>query len=252
MGKRVLIPIPNCDFDPTESGVPWRILKDNGVDIIFATPNGTPGVCDERMLSGKGLGPLSRILAANKDGRLAYFEMTSSREFQRPIKWEDINVNDFDGLILPGGHAKGMREYLESSVLQSSVANFFEANFPVGAICHGVVLAARSKRADTKSVLFGKKTTALLKSQELMAWMMTKLWLKDYYRTYPQTVEDEVKSSLQSPDDFVSGPTPISRDSSQNLNPGFALVDDKYVSARWPGDAHAFSYKFLEKLLGST
>ena len=35
-----------------------------------------------------------------------------------------------------------MKSYLESSVLQSLVAAAFAARLPVGAICHGVVLAA--------------------------------------------------------------------------------------------------------------
>ena len=30
----------------------------------------------------------------------------------------------FDALLLPGGHAPGMREYLESAALQSAVAAF--------------------------------------------------------------------------------------------------------------------------------
>src|SRR5438045_8840077 len=51
----------------------------------------------------------------------------------------------FDALLLPGGHrARGMREYLESEILQRHVASFFDKEKPVAAICHGVLLAARS------------------------------------------------------------------------------------------------------------
>ena len=60
-----------------------------------------------------------------------------------------------------------MREYLESSVLQSIVAEFFARNLLIGAICHGVLLAARSSRSDGRSVVYGKKTTALTKLMEL-------------------------------------------------------------------------------------
>jgi protease I len=41
--------------------------------------------------------------------------------------------------LLPGGHDKGMREYLESPVLQKNVAYFFDHNMAVGAICHGTL-----------------------------------------------------------------------------------------------------------------
>ena len=102
---------------------------------------------------------------------------------------------DFDGFILTGGHAPGMRVYLGSGVLQSAVGDFFAQKKPVGAICHGVLLAARSSFYPGKSVLYGKKTTALTKQMELIAWRLTRLYLGDHYRTYPITVEDEAVPS---------------------------------------------------------
>jgi protease I len=72
-------------------------------------------------------------------------------------------VDDFDGLVLPGGHDKGVKEYLESKTLQQQVVAFFNATKPVGAICHGVVLAARSiDPVSNQSVLFDYKTTSLI------------------------------------------------------------------------------------------
>src|SRR5690606_36211417 len=115
--------------------------------------------------------------------------------------WKNIKVEHYDGIILPGGHAQEMKEYLESNILQECVGKFFKANKPVGAICHGVVLAARSK-INGVSVLNGRKTTALLSSQEILAWLLTCCWLGYYYRTYQQTVEAEVKESLNTHSDF--------------------------------------------------
>jgi hypothetical protein len=40
VSKTVLFPIPSRDFDPTETAVPWRILKKAGVQVVFATPEG--------------------------------------------------------------------------------------------------------------------------------------------------------------------------------------------------------------------
>ena len=59
---------------------------------------------------------------------------------------------DLAGLVLPGGHrARGMCPYLENPDLQGAVAAFFDAGKPVGAICHGVVLAARSISSPSSS-----------------------------------------------------------------------------------------------------
>jgi hypothetical protein len=33
---RVLIPLPDRDFDVTEVAVPWRILRDAGHQVVFA------------------------------------------------------------------------------------------------------------------------------------------------------------------------------------------------------------------------
>ena len=130
------------------------------------------------------------------------------------------------------------------------VAEFFargRPGRPVGAICHGVVLAARSIAASGKSVLHGRKTTALLRSQELLAWNLTRVYLGDYYRTYPTTVEDEVTAALARPEDFQHGPLGIASDTPERPN-GFSVVDGRYVSARWPGDAHGFSRAFAAVL----
>jgi protease I len=248
MSKKILIPIPRKDFDPTEVAVPWKILSNHGHQIIFATPNGESALCDLVMLTGQGLGILAPILQADANGRAAYHEMIQSEAFKKPVNWEDLRVENYDGLILPGGHDKGMREYLESQVLQKLVVEFFEQKKPVGAICHGVVLAARSQSKDGKSILFGRKTTALLAQQELLAWGLTCLWMKDYYRTYPMTVESEVRACLATNGDFISGPAPLFRDSPENIKSGFVVIDGNYISARWPGDAHAFGHRFLELL----
>jgi hypothetical protein len=76
----------------------------------------------------------------------------------------------------------------------------FKARKPIGAICHGVLLLARSVDRQTgKSVLYGRKTTALTKPLEMSAWMLTRWCLKDYFRTYRQPVQDEVKTALAKP-----------------------------------------------------
>jgi protease I len=236
----ILMPLPSQGFDPSETGIPWRVLGDLGHRIVFATPDGQPGVADRLMVTGQGLGLLASVLKADQNGLAAHEAMVASSEFCSPLRYEAIAGLSFDALLLPGGHAKEMKPYLESPLLQRVVAECFALDKPVGAICHGVVLAARSKAPSGKSVLHGRKTTALLRRQELIAWNLTRLYLGDYYRTYPVTVEDEVRAALAQPDDFRPGPLSILRDTPERPN-GFAVIDRNYVSARWPGDAYGFS-----------
>lgn len=242
----ILFAISTYDFDPTEVAVPWKILHDAGLNICFATDSGKAGECDPRMIDGNRFGILKPLLIAQKTARQAYEEMLEDAAFQNPISYDDIDVNDFDGLVLPGGHAKGIIPYLESRVLQKAIAEFFAADKPIGAICHGVVAACRATNPETgKSVLYGRKTTALLKRQEMLAFQLTRINLGDYYRTYPTSVEDEVIAALEHKNDFSQGPTPLLRDDMKHLSRGYTVRDGNYLSARWPGDVHKFSLEFL-------
>lgn len=244
----VLIPIPSDDFDPTEVAVPWRILDAAGHRVVFATPDGQAGAADARMLTGEGLAIFSSLLRADANGLQAYRQMCQSHAFENPLRWDVLNVADFDGMVLPGGHAPGMKTYLESEILQKLVSAFFAADKPVGAICHGTVLAARSQQSNGLSVLHGRKSTALTQLQELAAWGLTRWWLGNYYRTYPQTVEHEVKRALGNDALFYLGPVALQRDSESHLERGFTVQDGNYLSARWPGDAHRFGHEFSKML----
>ncbi|HET7777344.1 MAG TPA: type 1 glutamine amidotransferase domain-containing protein, partial [Rudaea sp.] len=198
---KVLMPLPRSDFDPSEVAVSWRILRDAGHDVVFATPDGAAASADAVMTTGIGLDFWSRIpgltrlklvgllLRADRNARAAYCELVDNAAFRAPLSYAQIRAGEFAGLLLPGGHAQGMREYLESAALQRLVAEFFAVGKPVAAICHGVVLAARSVSAKTgKSVLHGRRTTALTWKLERSAWLLSRFagrwWDRDYYRTY--------------------------------------------------------------------
>lgn len=247
--KKVLVPLPDYGFDPTEAAIPWLLLTAKGYDVQFATPGGYSGMADLRILRGEQLGVWKWLLQAREDAVMAYHRMSNSESFCTPLKYTQIRPEEYDALLLPGGHDKGVKVYLESSLLQEAVAHFFMAQKPVGAICHGVVLAARSKDPRTGlSVLHSYKTTALLASQERMAYHLTRWWLKDYYLTYPVTVQAEVTAALGDPAQFLSGPLPLARDDAQHPERGFTVRDRHYLSARWPGDAYRFSTEFIHML----
>jgi len=247
---RVLIPIPAYGFDPSETSIPWKTLSAKGYRVVFATPKGDAAAADEIMLTGKSLGVLKGLLAARSDAVLAYREMEQDAEYRNPVSYADLGAEDFTGLFLPGGHDKGVREYLESETLQNLVVAFITSGKAVGAICHGVLLAARSKDpVSGGSVLRGFKVTSLLKFQELAAWRLTRLWLGDYYLTYPgTTVEDEVRSLLAPDGSFLRGPLPLWRDSPERLQRGFSVRHGRLITARWPGDVYNVSLGFASML----
>ena len=142
---KILIPTSTHEYDPTEVAVPWKIMRDGGHEICFATDSGKSGEADKRMLSGQGFGILKPLLIAQKPARDAYHQMLGAREFQQPLQYDDIVASEFDGLILPGGHAKGIIPYLESKQLQKAVAEFFERENLSGLSATGLSLLAERK-----------------------------------------------------------------------------------------------------------
>ncbi|MDB4965202.1 MAG: hypothetical protein JWN44_891 [Myxococcales bacterium] len=244
---RIVMPLPDQDFDPTETAVPWRLLTRDGHEVLFATEKGgTPPAADRRLLDGSlgNLGAAAEPLAF-------YEEMTRSPAFERPLAWDAISGSDFDGLILPGGHAPGMKQYLGSPLLQEKVCAFWRTGRPVGAICHGVLVLARTRDPATgKSVLHGARTTCLPKYMERGAYLMTFWKLGRYYRTYRAYVEDEVRAALDDPKEhFDRGPLVVKKRGTETDDIGAFIVEDgRYVSARWPGDAYLFARRFAARL----
>lgn len=236
----VLIPLPDHDFDVTEVAVPWKLLVEAGHRVTFATEHaGTKPACDPLLLGGVIFGQLG----AAAEPKAFYRELEAAPEFARTIAWDTIRTDDFDALVLPGGHAPGMRQYLASATLQAKVRAFAATPKPIAAICHGVLVAARA------GILKGKKTTCLPKYMERSAYFLTAWKLGRYYRTYPAYVEDEVKAALVSPDDFVRGPYTLSaRGTRDDSRAAFIVDDGSYLSARWPGDAYLFAQRLISKL----
>ncbi|MFE0515956.1 type 1 glutamine amidotransferase domain-containing protein [Streptomyces sp. NPDC058964] len=245
---RVLMPVPDRDFDVTEVAVPWRLLTAAGHEVVFATERaGTRPAADPRLLTGVLFGRLG----AAEEPRRWYEQLTAAPEFTATAAWAEVRVDDFDGLLLPGGHAPGMRQYLGSPELQRQAARFWGLGRPVGAICHGVLVLARTRDPRTgNSVLAGRRTTCLPKYMERAAHLTTAWRLGRYYRTYPAYVEDEVRSALTGPDArFERGPRVLTRrGTATDDTHAFVVQDGAYVSARWPGDAYLFARRYLELL----
>jgi putative intracellular protease/amidase len=288
--KKIIIPLPSHDFDPTEVSVSWKIVRDAGHEVAFATVDGKRGYADPIMITGEGLDPwgwipvikkiklLGLFLRADRFGRMAYQEIEQDSNFLNPKRYDELTVDQYDGMILPGGHAPLMKQYLEDQTLQRFVAEFFDTidssgnHKPVAAVCHGVLLAVRSiSKKTNKSVLYGKKTTGLTWALERSAWLLTRYfaryWDSTYYRTYMESseeppgywsVESEIKRGLEKEEDFLDVPKGIdlyrlktsgmARDRFDDSRPAQVVRDGNYISARWPGDVHTFAKDFVDLL----
>lgn len=135
----VLMPLPDHDFDPTESSTPWKMCKERGWKVTFSTEHGQVAQADHRLLKGPILGPLG----ASGKAQATYRHMTQDPAYQHPIPYAEIDPALYDAIVLPGGHAPGMRQYLDSKVLQGKALEFWQQGKVVAAICHGVLVPAQ-------------------------------------------------------------------------------------------------------------
>lgn len=216
----VLMPLPDNDFDPTESAVPWKILTARGWKFVFSTEHGNVAQADPNLLKG--------LLGASAKARAAYQQMTQDPAYQHPIPFQEIDPGECQAILLPGGHSKGMRKYVESSLLKEKVLQFFQQGKVIGTICHGMLVVARTIDPLTgRSVLYGHKVTALPKSIDRLGYWLYRLMRRPYLM-YSCSVEEEVRGLLEHPEDLSTGPGVFSP---------YVVVDGSLVTGRWPVDA---------------
>jgi putative intracellular protease/amidase len=232
----ILIPLPDQDFDPTESATPWMVCQQRGWKVSFSTADGKVAAADHRLL----LGPLRGPLGAGRKAQAAYRAMISDPAYQQPITYAAIDPEQFSGVVLTGGHAPGMKQFLESAVLREKILAFWQTGTVIGAICHGVLILARTIDPHTgNSILNGSQVTALTKNLERSGYGLTFWFLGRRYRTYDCYVADEVRSVLRTPSDFSNG---------LSMLLPYVVTDGRLVTARWPLDAAVFSAAFARQV----
>lgn len=245
--KKVLMPLPDHGFDVTEVAVPWWLLTRAGHAVVFATDRGGSAPSADPLLLRDGW--FFRPLGAAPESRRLYAELERDPAFRAPIPWSAMVHTEADALLLPGGHAPGMKPYLESATVHAEIARRWTLGQPIAAICHGVVAVARSRGGDGRSVLEGRRTTALPAYMERTAYWLTAWRLGRHYRTYPEYVEDEVRRALGAEGTFAVGPRVLTRRGTEDDDgPAFVVEDGAYLSARWPGDAYLFARRLIARL----
>jgi putative intracellular protease/amidase len=232
---KILMPLPDEGYDPTEASIPWKECHERGWQVTISTENGKPSQADHHRLQG----PLPGLISAGEKARAAHQMMTQDASYQHPLPYSEIVVGQYHGLILPGGDALPMRQYFESTILREKVLQFWQQGRLVGAICHGVLVLARTVDPQTnKSILYGHKLTAPPKSLDRFGYQMDRWLIRHGYIMYPRCVSDEVRDCLQNPQDLLA--TSI-------LSP-FVVVDGNLVTSRWYMDAGLFAKRFADEL----
>ncbi|KAH8888638.1 class I glutamine amidotransferase-like protein [Thozetella sp. PMI_491] len=242
---KVIIVLSDYGHEPTETAVPYTHFKNAGFDVAFATETGNPPACDKKMLEGI----TGKLLGAKKSVVDQYRTMVASEECQKPRSWTapDFTLDDYELVMLPGGHDRAVRQVIESAPLHKLLASYVPQTKKggrkvLGAVCHGPLVLASAKREDGKSLIHDFVTTALPGPFESGIYWTTRAFLGDYYKTYghgSENVEDLIRKELA--DHKTQYKT--------SVGPAPFVVEDpqyNYVSGRFPGDVELLSQKMVE------
>ena len=121
-----------------ETMVPFQMLEMVGYTVHTVCPN-------------KKKGDTIKTAIHDFEGDQTYTEKPG-HNFALNYTFDDINVNDYDGLVIAGGRAP---EYLRlHEKIIEIVQHFFATNKPVAAICHGIQILTAA------NVVKGRKLTA--------------------------------------------------------------------------------------------
>lgn len=124
MTKRVMI-LATDGFEQSELEQPKQRLEEAGFETAVVSPN---------------------------DGEIKGWDQT---DWGQPVKVDltisQVDANDFDALLLPGGQINPDKLRMEGGAVQL-VRDFCQAGKPVAAICHGPWLLVEADVLDNKTV----------------------------------------------------------------------------------------------------
>lgn len=124
MSKRVMI-LATDGFEQSELEQPKQRLEEAGFETAVVSPN---------------------------DGEIQGWDQT---DWGQPVKVDltinQVDANDFDALLLPGGQINPDKLRMEDGAVQL-VRDFCQAGKPVAAICHGPWLLVEADVLDNKTV----------------------------------------------------------------------------------------------------
>jgi putative intracellular protease/amidase len=242
--KTVVMPLPEHDFDLTETAVTWKILKANGIKVVFASEAGAVAIANPLQLQKPGLTTVAVLLPAF-EARRYYMEMEKDQSFQQPIPYAEIVPDRCVGMVLVGGNSTNLKHYLECKILQSKVQEFWALKRPIGAIGQGVLIMARTTDPTTKQPLIhSKKTTCYPKIAE----MIGKYNPFTGANIYVESSEEEILRSLSDPSLFQPQQPSLTLDTLFSESNGYCQ-DEWYLSSGWEGDSYCFAKMFAKMVI---
>lgn len=163
-------------FWAEEVAASHQVLTAGGATVDIATPGGRPAAVDPISLNESG-----GVSPADAARWSAYLE-TLSTALEHPLDLSAVELADYDGIHIPGGHAP-MTDLATDADLGRLLLGAVHTSTPVAALCHGVA-ALLPAVIDGRWAFAGKRITGFTDQEERQG---------GYGDNIPWSVEDRLR-----------------------------------------------------------
>lgn len=173
-------------FWAEEAVAPYEAFKAAGHEIVVATPGGVVPTVDKGSLAAEVNGGQE-----NAD-RIAGV-LASAAELQRPVRLEDVRLDDYAAVFYPGGHGP-MEDLAVDADSGRLLTAALESGKPLGVVCHAPAALLAATGADGSNAFAGRRVAAFTNAEETQAGLADKAkWLLQDRLTEAGVLVDEAE-----------------------------------------------------------
>ncbi|MDA8369737.1 MAG: type 1 glutamine amidotransferase domain-containing protein [Nocardiopsaceae bacterium] len=140
-----------------ELAAPHEKFAEAGYDIDFASPGGVLQPLDEHSADPEVAGP--------DCGRYVRYAQKVLSEFGSPLPLDEVNADDYVGIVVPGGHGPVVDLYRDAD-LGRLLCQADDAGALIGAVCHGPAGLLSAVDPDGNWRFAGRRMTAFTDEEE--------------------------------------------------------------------------------------
>ncbi len=159
MSKKVLVVASNFGFWGEELQAPWDALKKAGYDVTIGTPLGIPPLPLEISVDPDFVDPVQNYHVNPPEVSARVKELVESGEWDHPVKLDQVDMNDYDAIVLAGGLGADL-DLLNNTWLKKLILNALNQGKLIGAMCFAVGTLVNTRDPEThRSVIYGRHVT---------------------------------------------------------------------------------------------
>ncbi|MET9296995.1 type 1 glutamine amidotransferase domain-containing protein [Streptomyces sp. NPDC003077] len=142
-----------------ELAAPHEKFVEAGYTVDFASPGGVLQPLDEHSADP--------AVAGEECGHHVAHARKALREFGPPLKLDEIDIDDYVAVVLPGGHGPVV-DLFQDADLGRLLAKADQDGKPIGAVCHGPAALLSATDEDGDWLFAGRRMTAFTDEEERM------------------------------------------------------------------------------------